>query len=70
MKKFCESLREQEKNIIDFGKKKMLTLTKKELKSHQDATECYICWTKFVKTLETFAIIQANIEGQHILFVI
>ena len=43
MKKFCESLREQAKNIIDFGKKKMLTLTKKELKSHQDATECYIC---------------------------
>ena len=37
MKKFCESLREHTKNIIDFEKKKMLPLTKEELKSHQDA---------------------------------
>ena len=34
MKKFCESLREHTKNIIDFEKKKMLPLTKEELKSH------------------------------------
>ena len=33
MKKFCESLREHTKNIIDFENKKMLLLTKKELKS-------------------------------------
>ena len=33
MKKFCESLREHTENIIDFEKKKMLLLTKKELKS-------------------------------------
>ena len=32
MKTFCESLREHAKNIIDF-EKKMLPLTKKELKS-------------------------------------
>ena len=31
------------KNIIDFEKKKMLQLTKKDLKSHQDAKVCYIC---------------------------
>ena len=37
MKKFCESLRDYTKNIIDFEKKKMLPLTKEELKSHQDA---------------------------------
>ena len=37
MKKFCEFLREHAKNIIDFEKKKMLPLTKEELKSHQDA---------------------------------
>ena len=43
MKKFCESLREHAKNIIDFEKKKMLPLTKEELKSHQDAKICYIC---------------------------
>ena len=36
MKKFCESLKEHTKNIIDFEKKKMLPLTKEELKSHQD----------------------------------
>ena len=42
MKKFCESLREHMKNIIDFEKKKMLPLTKEELKSHQDAKICYI----------------------------
>ena len=30
MKKFCESLREHAKDIIDFEKKKMLPLTKEE----------------------------------------
>ena len=34
-KKCCEFLREHAKNIIDFEKKKMLPLTKEELKSHQ-----------------------------------
>ena len=34
MKKFCESLRGHAKNLIDFEKKKMLPLTKEELKSH------------------------------------
>ena len=32
MKKFCESLREHGKNIIDFQKEKMLPLTKEEQK--------------------------------------
>ena len=43
MKKVCESLKEHAKNIIDFEKKKMLPLTKEELKSYQDAKVCYIC---------------------------
>ena len=43
VKKFCESLKEDPKNIIDFEKKKMLLLTKEKLKSHQDAKVCYIC---------------------------
>ena len=43
MKMFCTSLREYTKNIIDFEKKKMLLLTKEELKSHQVAKVCYIC---------------------------
>ena len=37
IKKFCTSLREHAKNVIDFEKKKMLLLTKKKLKSHQGA---------------------------------
>ena len=32
MKKFCEFLREDAKNIINFKKKPLLTLTKEELK--------------------------------------
>ena len=34
MKKFCTSFREHVKNIIDFEKKNMLPLTKKEVKSY------------------------------------
>ena len=49
MKKFCESLRELTKNVIDFEKKKMLT--KEELKSHQDAKVCYICGKRILKKL-------------------
>ena len=37
MKKFCESVRKQAKNAIDFEKKKFLAFTKVVLKSHQDA---------------------------------
>ena len=50
MKNFCESLREQAKNIIHFERKeKMLPLTKEELKSHQDAKVCYICVKRILK---------------------
>ena len=35
MKKFCTSLRKHATNVTNFEKKKMLTLTKKELKLHQ-----------------------------------
>ena len=49
MKKFCTSLREHATNAINFEKRKMLLLTKKELKLHQDATECYICGKRFLK---------------------
>ena len=51
MEKFCEYLREHTKNIIDFEKKKMLLLTKEELKSHQDAKVCYICRKRILKKL-------------------
>ena len=49
MKTFCESLREQAKNIIDFEKKKMIPLTKEELKSHQDVKVCYICGKRILQ---------------------
>ena len=51
MKKFCTSLREHAKNIIDFEKKEMLPLTKEELKSYQDAKVCYICGKRILKKL-------------------
>ena len=51
MKRFCESLREYAKNIIDFEKKKVLPSTKGELKSHQDAKVYYICGKRFLKML-------------------
>ena len=48
-KKFCTFLREHAKNIIDFEKRKLLPLTKEELKSDQDAKLCYICGKIFIK---------------------
>ena len=47
-KKFCISLREHVADVINFEKKKMLSLTEKELKSHPYLTICYICKTIFI----------------------
>ena len=43
MKKFCISLREHAADVISSERDKVLPLTDKQLKLHQDATECYIC---------------------------
>ena len=51
MKKFCESLREHARSIIDFEKKKMLPLTRKELEPHEDAKICCINGIKFFRKL-------------------
>ena len=51
MKKFCTSLREYAKNVIDFEKKQMLLLTKEKLKSHQHEKLCYICGRRILKKL-------------------
>ena len=40
-------------NIIDFEKRKMLPLTKKELKPHKNAKEYYICGKGIQKILNT-----------------
>ena len=47
MKKFCFSLRDHAKYIIDF--EKMLPLKKEELKSHQIAKVCYIRAKRILK---------------------
>ena len=78
-KKFCQSLREHSKNITDFEKKKMLPLTKEEVKSYQNAEVCYIrgkrllkslLMIKIIKKFETIVILQVNIEVQHTVYVI
>ena len=51
MSKFCESLKEHVKNIMDFEKKKMLPLTKEKLKSNQYAKVHYICEKRILKEL-------------------
>ena len=51
MKTFCKSLREHVNNIIDFGKKKILPLTKEELKSHEDVKVCYFCGKGILRQL-------------------
>ena len=79
VKKFCEFLREHVKNITDLEKKRMLSLTKEEIKSYQDAKECCICGKiilkkfandKNIKKLGTIVISEVNIEVQRIVFVI
>ena len=59
MKKFYESLSEHAKNIIDFEKKKMLSLTKEELKSHQDAKACHICRKRTLKKYKLYKLLKS-----------
>ena len=42
MEKFCKDLREYATKIINYGKKKMIPLTKKEEKNHNKQKVCYI----------------------------
>ena len=49
MKMFCTSLR---KKNNDFEKKKMLPLSKEELKLYQDPKVCYICGNRIIKMLK------------------
>ena len=51
MKNFCEFLREHAKSIIDFEKKNMLPLTRKELKSHEDENVCSFCGIRLSKKI-------------------
>ena len=47
MKKFCLDLREHATKIINYEKKKMIPLTKKEEKKHNEQKVCHICKKEF-----------------------
>ena len=47
MKKFCKDFREHATKIINYEKKDMIPLTKKEEKNHNKQEVCYICKKEF-----------------------
>ena len=47
MKKFCKDLREHATKIINYEKKDMILLTKKEEENHNNQKVCYICKKEF-----------------------
>ena len=49
MKKFCKNLREHVTKIINYEKKDMIPLTKKEEKHHNKQKVCHICKKEFDK---------------------
>ena len=75
MKKFCKDLREHATKIINYEKKDVIPLTKKEEKNHNNQKVCYICKKEFDTSdkkhhkVEIIVIIQVNIEEQLIIFV-
>ena len=70
-----KDLREHATKIINYEKKDMIPLTKKEEENHNNQKVCYICKKEFDKTdkkhqkKETIATILVNIEEQLIIFV-
>ena len=46
-KKFCEDLKKYVKRIINYEKKEMILLTKKEQNMHDKAKACHICKERF-----------------------
>ena len=74
MTKFCKDLREHATKIINYEKKDMIPLTKKEEETYNNQKVCYICKKEFDKSdkkhhKETNATILVNIEEQPIIFV-
>ena len=47
MEKFCKDLREHATKIINYEKKDMILLTKKEQEQHSEQKVCYICKKEF-----------------------
>ena len=50
MKKFCESLREHVMKTINFKKKKINLLTKRQQESYENTQICYTCKEKFQRS--------------------
>ena len=50
MTKFCKDLREHATKIINYEKKDMITLTKKEEENYNNQKVCYICEKEFDKS--------------------
>ena len=51
MKKFCLDLREHATKTINYEKKKMMPLTKKEEKNHNKQKVCYICKKEIIQMI-------------------
>ena len=47
MEKFCKDLREHTTKMVNYEKKDMIPLTKKEQKQHSEQKVCYICKKEF-----------------------
>ena len=61
MKNFCLDLREHVTKIINYEKKEMIPLTKKEEKKHNKQEVCYICKKYIVPTITIKSIIKLEI---------
>ena len=46
---FCRDLKDQAMKIINYEKKKMISLTDKEKETHENKKVCYICKKEFSK---------------------
>ena len=64
MKNFCKSFREHAKRIIGFFKKKILPLTNKELKSHEDDMSKYVIFAENISR-KNFSEINYRKVGDH-----
>ena len=47
IEKLCKKLKERVMKICNYGKKKMIPLTKEENKSYEEQETCHICEQKF-----------------------
>ena len=73
MKKICESLRKNAKNITGFEERKNAAVNRKRTKitpSSNGVEQKSLLKIKITEKLETMSIRQVNIEIQHIVFVI